>query len=324
MPDSSSPTRDDVLWSYRTLLNRDPESDRVVAQHCTHRSVRDLLQAITSSAEFQSASERVAASESAARERHPLNLPRKRIDVHLAPAEMSAAIAKVKATWTGLGELGAHHSVLTDDRFLPQNLAPSLGEFWKSGEVEAEVVVDIFRHYGLDPKGKVCVEYGCGVGRVTAALSRHFGTVYGYDISANHLKHAQERFSEMKLTNIRTVECSNSFLEELQPCDAFYSRIVFQHNPPPIILALIRQTVRSLKPNGIAIFQVPTYRDDYAFNAAEWLSSSAHDMEMHCIPQSDAFAAIAAERGMLMEIREDGSTGSNSFISNTFVVRKFF
>ncbi|MEO6270253.1 MAG: class I SAM-dependent methyltransferase [Lautropia sp.] len=321
MSQSTEPTIDDVEWSYKTLLNRPPESQAVIDRHLRHQNMRDLIQQIVRSEEFVSASKPLSKD---LIQRYPLNLPRTRIDIHLGRSDMAAAIAKVKSTWTQLGESAAHHSVLTNDKFRPENLDQSISAFWESGEREAGMALDLFRHHGIDPKHKICVEYGCGVGRVTAALARHFGQVCAYDISANHLAHAQKRFDEIGISNGRLVECSETFLEDLLPCDALYSRIVFQHNPPPIILEMIKLSVRALKANGIAIFQVPIYKAGYTFDANEWLQSPHRQMEMHCIPQPEVFAAIAAERGLVLEVREDGATGSDRFISNTFVVRKLY
>ena len=110
---------------------------------------------------------------------------------------------------------------------------------------------------------QTCVEFGCGVGRVTIELARHYARVYAYDISATHLAHARRRADEARITNIVFHKCGDDPLAGLEPCDLYYSAIVFQHNPPVIISRLIRNALRSLKPSGIALFQVPTYELGY-------------------------------------------------------------
>lgn len=126
----------------------------------------------------------------------------------------------------------------------------------------------------------------------------------------------------MGVTNCKFHLCSDEPLAALEVCDVFYSRIVFQHNPPPVIHHLIKNALRSLKAGGIAIFQVPTYKPGYRFSLDEWLSSEHKlDMQMHCLPQPVVFSIIAEENGMPMEVREDGSCGGD-FLSQTFIVRK--
>lgn len=310
------PTREDVLWCYRTILKREPESEAVIADKMASPSVRDLVAAFLSCDEF-------ASNVVDTQQRHPLNLPRARIDVDISSAELEAAVGKVKAAWTAMGLAGAHHSVLTTDQFLPENLPSTINDFWQSGISEAADAVDIFRHHGVDVARATCVEYGCGVGRVTSALAQHFAQVVGYDISSNHLAHARDRAEALGLTNVRTVEVAETFLQALEHCDAFYSRIVFQHNPPPIIRELIRLALAALRPGGVAIFQVPTYQAGYSFDNARWLEEyDGQGMEMHSIPQPLVFEMIAAAGCTPLEVREDGATGNIRFVSHTFVVRK--
>lgn len=313
-------TRDDILWCYRSFLNREPESEAAIATHAGHRSLKSLIEVFIGSDEYRN--KRKPAGE-APRQFLPLLLPRTRIDVELSAGDMARAIAKVKAAWTHLGEVSPHHSVITDDRYRPENLNGSIEQFWSSGRAEAERVVRMIQAHGVSPQGKVCVEYGCGVGRVTWALAKSFGRVVAYDISANHLKLARERVAGQGLQNVTLVQCADSFLENLQLCDVFYSQIVFQHNPPPIIAALIRSALKALNPGGIAIFQVPTYCVGYSFDAKRWLEDdSALNMEMHCIPQTKVFEIMLSEGCIPLEVREDGATGDRRFLSNTFVLKK--
>ena len=126
------------------------------------------------------------------------------------------------------------------------------------------------------------------------------------------------------MTNIAFHHCSDEPLAKLEPCDLYYSAIVFQHNPPVIISRLIREALRTLKPSGIALFQVPTYNLGYRFRTADWLAAShAPDMQMHCLPQGKIFEIIAEEKCAVLEVREDDWAGpATQRLSNSFIVRK--
>ena len=91
-----------------------------------------------------------------------------------------------------------------------------------------------------------------------------------------------------------------------------------------VITELTRNALRALKPDGIAVFQIPTYISGYHFSLPEWLQSERlADIQMHCLPQSRVFALIAELRCDLLEVREDDATGeAGKIVSNTFVVRK--
>jgi 2-polyprenyl-3-methyl-5-hydroxy-6-metoxy-1,4-benzoquinol methylase len=256
---------------------------------------------------------------------HGLDTQPGEIDHEATNEELAACMAVIKSAWTRLGKAKPHFSVLTDQKYLPENLPAEIETFWKSGEDEASLAQRILERHGFKRfENKTCVEYGCGVGRVTMGLAKRFARVHAYDISSNHLDIAKERAEEVGAANIVFRQCSANLLGKLQPCDFFYSMIVFQHNPPPVIAALIRQALKALKPGGIAIFQVPVYGVDYRFKLDRWLKAKHRsDMQMHCLPQPRVFDLIRSEGCLPLEVREDNSTGApERFISNVFVVRK--
>jgi SAM-dependent methyltransferase len=309
-----------VTWGYRFFLGRDPESTDAVNAHLSARDELQLAKALMRSPEFATRRRQFGLE--------PLQelreLAQLDVETEATAGELRACLDKIRASWSHLGEVTPHFSVLTEQRFLPDNLSQTLDDFWDSGRVEAELVVRLFQRHGLELSGKTCVEYGCGVGRVTTALSRSFARIEAYDISATHLAHAHKRARELGAGNIRFHECPAGSLPELERCDAFYSRVVFQHNPPPVIAGLIRIALEALRPGGIAVFQVPSYISGYHFSLRDWLEAQRlPDIQMHCLPQRKVFALIAELRCDLLEVREDDATGERSrMVSNTFVVRK--
>jgi len=315
-------TRDDVLWCYRLILGREPESESVVEACLKSRDLASLRASFFRSPEFL---KEAPSARSAQCTLLPLDLPNNPVEYNATATQLADCIAKIKASWSHLGITKPHFSVLTNQKFLPENLSENEGAFWSSGEEEAGRVEKMLaRHDFTALSTRVCVEYGCGVGRVTEGLARRFARVHGYDISQGHLSLALQRSQETGVSNCQFHLCSDNLLEQLEPCDFFYSRIVFQHNPPPVIYQLIRNALRALNPNGIAIFQVPTYRLNYRFSISEWLATEhVLDMQMHCLPQHVVFSIIADENCGVLEVREDGSTGAlDKYISNMFVVRK--
>ena len=310
---------DAVTWGYRFFLGREPESPEVVAAHLGAKDEIQLAQVLMSSPEFTARRRQFFLRLVEMSELVPLE-----VESEATPVEIAACLEKIKAAWSHLGNVSPHFSVLTDKKFLPNNLPKAIDDFWESGRLEAEQVLRTLERHGFTFSGKTCVEYGCGVGRTTTALSPRFARVDAYDISPAHLDLARQRAHELGVNNVRFHECSANMLGKLAACDAFYSRIVFQHNPPPVIAELIRAALRALRPPGIAIFQVPSYMSGYRFKLGEWLETDHPlDMQMHCLPQHKIFEIIAELRCAVLEVREDGATGARDrTISNTFVVRK--
>jgi SAM-dependent methyltransferase len=239
------------------------------------------------------------------------------------PEQLQLISDRIKQSWEHLGDTRAHHSVLTNKDFLPNSLEQNIGAFWKSGENEVKEIEAILKRHKLNIEEiKTAVEYGCGVGRVTVPLSKRVRAMHAYDISRPHLEYAKEHANEECATiNFNIV---SDPLGKLLPCDLFYSRIVFQHNPPPIIYKLIENAMEALNPGGIAIFQVPIYIKGYEFRLEDWMKKDhALDMQMHCIPQIAVFKMTVNYGCELLEIREDNWCGDPSnYLSNTFIVKK--
>ena len=313
--------RSDVIWAYRAFLGREPENDDVVDLHCRASDFRSLCESFIGSNEFKILSG--ASAKAGGLAPPPVLMPRLRIDTSADPDELRRLWERVRLAWESLGERRPFHSVLAEDRFLPAGLSESEKRFWETGEIEAKHLADYLSgHIGL--ADATVVEFGCGVGRVAIPLAATSGRVIAYDISEPHLRLARARAAALGRSNIRTVAIGDALPDEFEACDLFYSRIVLQHNPPPIIGLVLQKLIRALKPGGMGIFQVPTYGVGYSFNLREFLQSpQPHDMEMHCFPQADLFSLVTQAGARLVEVREDDAPGHrNLFISNNFVIRK--
>ena len=164
-----------------------------------------------------------------------------------------------------------------------------------------------------------------GVGHVTPHLATTFRQVTAIDISATHLKMAEHELARRGSSNVKLSLARAPAFGMAEPFDLWFSHIILQHNPPPIIAMILRRAFKMLLPGGIAIFQVPTYARGYRFELAKHLAKTAAvgEIEMHCIPMPVVFQ-IAREAGLAtLEVREDAAMGPPSaWLSNTFVLRK--
>jgi SAM-dependent methyltransferase len=234
----------------------------------------------------------------------------------------------IQSTWQHLGESDPFWSVVSGDRFR-QNVLDDAArrDFYENGRDDVHRLFATLARAGVDPAPlRSCLEYGCGLGRVTRWLAPRFAGVHAYDISAAHLRGADEYLRAQGLDNVTLHQVhSVAQLDDLPRVDLVFSVIVLQHNPPPIIRAIVQKLLRALNPGGIAFFQVPTYREDYRFSLADYLGNEGtrKDMEMHVLPQREIFALARAEGAELLEVQEDGCTGMRpGEVSNTFLMRK--
>jgi hypothetical protein len=127
---------------------------------------------------------------------------------------------------------------------------------------------------------------------------------------------AHPNISFTHLGQIRTLSSLGEF-------DYFFSIIVLQHNPPPVIHEMLRRIFLSMRPGGIVYFQVPTYRLGYRFDAEAYLTTENRigHPEMHVVPQH-VIHSLFREVGLeLIEIREDGAAGGDN-ISSRILARR--
>ncbi len=123
-------------------------------------------------------------------------------------------------------------------------------------EVQNFVLSDPVLKQRGDFKSQRLLEIGCGIGRMTRHLARHFAEVHGTDVSSEMISQAHERLGHLE--NVHFHETSGVDFAAL-PSDYFdtiFSVYVFQHVPTvDVIHANIRDALRVLKPGGLFKFQ---------------------------------------------------------------------
>jgi SAM-dependent methyltransferase len=144
--------------------------------------------------------------------------------------------------------------------------------------------------------------------------------VIGVDISKGNLQLAQQYLKNEQVDNVSLVLLRNlEQLQEVDPFDFFYSVIVLQHNPPPVIARMLQTILRKLRTGGAFFFQVPTYPPGYEFNVAAYLQRSnsvGSSYEMHALPMHAVLDIIADAGARVREVLPDtwsGPVGSHTF-----------
>lgn|ERR1700688_1108741 len=318
-------TKSNVVAAYNTILGRPPESEVVIDAKLSHANIWDLIRTLTNSAEFK---QRLKSQSSDYYHLAWRRLaPPLAIDCGIQTDEAYARLEnRIRQTWERLGTEEPYFSVITDQRFLMRERAPDRQAFYDLGKGDAELVLSMLARAQVDSrKLRTCVEYGCGVGRATWQLASLFDKVIAVDLSTSHIDIARKWISDSGIRNVEFIKINNVTNIYKEDYDFWFSRIVLQHNPPPIIVRILMEAFRHLRPGGIALFQVPTYIKGYTFNLEEYLGTFGGEgqMEMHCIPQRTLINTIIAADCEIIEIIEDQDVGSTqTMISNTFLVRK--
>jgi ubiquinone/menaquinone biosynthesis C-methylase UbiE len=127
--------------------------------------------------------------------------------------------------------------------------------FWRSGD---EVVDRSLGMFGLSFNGSERVlDIGCGVGRLTRALSTRAASVVGIDVSDEMVKQAREAVADLGNVDIQLGNGTDLAGLPDSSFDAAFSFVVFQHIPDPAVTCTyVREIGRVLRPGGWAVFQV--------------------------------------------------------------------
>lgn len=310
-------SEEEVRWAYRLFLDREPESQEVIDHFRNVRGTGELRTTFMRAAEFRS---RAPAAYL------PMNVPPMEVEWRIDAERSKALLSRVQNVWNRLGEERPHWSVLSSDEFLPQEMhGERVSRFNESGRQDVDLLKSILYRIGTTPdQFPRMFEFGCGLARVTPHLAQYFEQVTGCDISPAHLREANLVVARSGATNIRLVQAALPDFGMHIGYDLWFSRLVLQHNSPPLIAMIVQKALQMLSPNGLAIFQVPTYGVGYRFLISDYLNAppAAGDFEMHCIPQQAIFEIAAQNSCILQEVREDDSAGSGNWISNWIVLKK--
>jgi SAM-dependent methyltransferase len=313
-------SKEDVAAAYRFLLGREA-SDEEVTLWQGAPSVQHLRQTFMDSAEFQDhvAQRALAGSQSRMR----TDVAPQAVEWQSDPATEARLLDYVAKTWTRLGEEEPHWSVLSSDDWKAANIGRHIDSFYSTGEIDTALIRGVLGRHGVKPEAvRRLLEYGCGVGRVTPHLAAMFHHVTAVDISRSHMAIAAEAVRKRELENVEFVLAAQPEFGMHQPFDLFFSWIVLQHNPPPVIALILRRMFACLAPGGTAIFQFPTYHPGYSFDVKKYLAApKTGEIEVHCLPQHVVFDLAQKAGCVCLELMQDEGMGF-PWISNIFVFRK--
>ncbi|UQZ91431.1 hypothetical protein C4J81_19225 (plasmid) [Deltaproteobacteria bacterium Smac51] len=326
--------REDILAAYELILGRQAqaEDEAIFSGWVGEMSLRDLRDGFLRSDEFISIYSRLAGAEI----RQALRCRMLGDDMYEPPQvqwraseeQLEKLLKHSEEVWSSYGEDEAYWSVRTLPQYAGRNLTKEiLDEFYFSGEMSVKKLELALRRCNEweNVQQKRCLDFGCGVGRMTVHLSRIFSTVTGMDISRGHLKLAAEIMRKSQISNVELRKVSK--LEDLKTSGSFdliYSLIVLQHNPPPVIARVIDTFFKILNPGGVAVFQVPVRQSNYTFVIDDYLErmNEINEMEMHIIPQNAIFEIAGQNNCFVCEVQGDTLTEAATMASYTFVFKK--
>jgi SAM-dependent methyltransferase len=235
---------------------------------------------------------------------------------------------KTRRNWERFARADPLWAVLTEPG--KQGNRWSIEEFFATGERVIDHELGHVRERYPALRRSHALDFGCGVGRLTQALARHFDRVTGIDISAEMIALAgtHNRHGE-RVNYLHNTRADLSALPE-GSFDFVCSLITLQHIPPHYVRGYVAEFLRVCAPGGAILFQMPsrTPRRDpperWEFSAwppTLWMRTKRYAayhyrqrfprgpvMEMHALPKEDVIALLKSLGAEVLDVWPDAAT----------------
>ncbi len=169
-------------------------------------------------------------------------------------------IKELQKNWDAFGRSDPLWAILITP--FPEQHRRDVRAFFASGREQIATVmrqVELLHQSklpGLQMKRTRCLDFGCGMGRLTQALCDYFDEVHGVDIAPSMIRLARKynRHKQCCFYHVNDTSDLRRFADD--SFDFVYSLIVLQHMQPDYSKAYINEFLRVLAPGGLIIFQV--------------------------------------------------------------------
>jgi ubiquinone/menaquinone biosynthesis C-methylase UbiE len=232
-------------------------------------------------------------------------------------------LGDIKANWEEFARRDPLWSILPfpekkDNRWTVQ-------ELFQNGDREIDHIMEYLRDKRIPVRGGAMLDFGCGVGRLTQACSRHFDKCVGIDISEGMIKLAREFNAHNDKCEFAVNNSTDLAAYGPDSFDMIYSNIVFQHIPPVYSKGYIREFLRVIRNGGVIIFQItvaevpgagtklrnllkravprPLRRLYKKYKYGTWAIK-----DMYCVGRRELEAFIAANNGEIIDVVDDPSS----------------
>ena len=207
------------------------------------------------------------------------------------------SLRELQKNWESLAQADPLWSICTDPEKRYQRWDAK--EFFATGTREIETIMEYLRkrEIRLDQSAPA-LDFGCGVGRLTRALSNYFPECWGVDISPTMIRLAEEFHTDNEHCRFALNQAADLPMFRYGFFGFIYSSIVFQHIGKKYVENYLPELIRVLKPGGVFVFQVVDHLQTSALGKLRYKlalrrrmsrllnrNQDAFRMEMHCIAE---------------------------------------
>ena len=161
-----------------------------------------------------------------------------------------------RQAWDDWAQVDPLWAIMTDPAKLHGQW--DLDEFFRTGQETIDAVMVEAHKLGLPAESHRAIDFGCGIGRLTRAISTHFDHTCGLDVAPTMIAEAQRLNSEIPGCEFAVQDGDDLARFANGAVDFVCCLLVLQHIPSrPAIERYLREFMRILAPGGLAIIQLP-------------------------------------------------------------------
>lgn len=238
-------------------------------------------------------------------------------------------LEKIQEHWEKLGKVDPLWAVMSLES--KKGNKWNVKDFFQTGAKEIDGVMKYIKKLNFNLKKGKALDFGCGVGRLTQALAKHFKLVVGVDIALSMIELAKKynRFGKRVKYFVNKTNSLSRF--KSSEFDFIYSSITLQHMKTKYAKEYLKEFLRILSPGGLLVFQLPS-RPLGLQNLRRiipmpllyfyfWLKKQP-TMEMHWLPRTKVENFLKELGAKILAVERDYVATGNQWESYKYFVTK--